>query len=160
MNHEIVIEDAIMQSPEVLGYPDALAIRHIRFDTNKKSGKLDLLLLPSSGSRKVVLIECKRSNAPDADRKCIGQLLKYWAFALQLGDEGVTRLTNYAIHHSNDSQCTALTTPKKILNVTKEPTEDNPLRNGQKLQPEEIGLFIAIDGEPHVALKSCGACIE
>lgn len=152
MNRERVIEDAIIKSPGALGYPDALAIRNIRLDTNKESGRLDVLLLPRSGPHKLVLVETKVSTAADADGKCVGQLLKYFSFALRIGSRGRERLVEYATNYPLDAHAERPTTPKRMLGLRHESHGTLLLGEGDPITPQEIGLFIAIDGKCHGAL--------
>jgi hypothetical protein len=136
MNRERVIEEAIMRSPEALGYPNALAIRNIRLSTNRNAGRLDVLLLPGSGPHKLVLVETKVSKAKDADGRCIGQLLKYFSFALHIGAGGRERLLRYAIEHPDEARRERPTTPKKILGIRRELEGALLLSEGDLLTPQ------------------------
>lgn len=94
VNRERVIEDAIMRRPDKLGYPGALSIRNWRVALT--CGRVDVGLLPSKGPKKLVLVEAKSFNAPDAASKVVGQLLMYYAGALTLGSKGVACLFAFA----------------------------------------------------------------
>lgn len=159
MNRERLIEDAIICSPGLLGYPEALAVRNIRLDTDKRSGRLDVLLLPDSGPHKLVLVECKVSTAPDADGKCLGQLLKYFTFAMRIGYEGIRRLNQYASDCTDAAHADGPTTPRMVLGLKNELDGECRLHTGRCLKPSQIGLFIATDGQPYATLPQICASL-
>ncbi len=64
MNGEIDIENAILDDPGALGYPDALAIRRCRI--GQPSGLVDIVLLPRVGHVDLVLVEAKATAAANA----------------------------------------------------------------------------------------------
>ena len=72
VNRERVIEDAIMRSPDELGYPGARSIRNWRVALT--CGRLDVGLLPIKGPKKLVLVEAKCVKAPDAASKVVGRI--------------------------------------------------------------------------------------
>src|SRR5438477_12464732 len=77
VSRETAIEDAIIAHPDRLGFPSAAAIRNVRVAWG--FGRIDVMLLPPSGSIKLGLVEAKHHGAPDAICKVIGQLLMYYA---------------------------------------------------------------------------------
>jgi hypothetical protein len=141
-----------MGSPQSLDYPSALAIRNVRLGMNKRAGRLDVLLLPQAGPHKLVLIEAKVKDASDADGKCVGQLMKYLTFALQIGTDGLQHLRRFAQECPEAARGFEKITPKKIFCVKRESEAVGRLEAGQRLSPAEIGLFIAVDGPCHDAL--------
>ena len=149
---ERLIEEAIIKHPEALGFPGALAIRD--WWISATSGRLDLALFPTCGARDLVLIEAKGAKAADAASKVIGQLLMYYAAALELGSEGLTCLRRYALDHRGDA-CS--TVKKSVLRVTggirPKAAAWAHLARGAPVAPERVALFLAIDDEPHRALR-------
>ncbi len=57
------VEDRIIRAPGALGYPNAHIIRNAR--VSPVAGRIDLMLLPSSGRKKLALIEVKQASSPD-----------------------------------------------------------------------------------------------
>lgn len=80
---ETHIEDAIIDHPGRLGFPQATAIRNYRI-ANEESGAVDLILFPKRGPFRVVLVEAKVATAADAGSKVVGQLLMFIAALLPL----------------------------------------------------------------------------
>ena len=74
MNRETVIEDAILDDPGALGYPDALAIRHCRI--GQPSGLVDMVLLPRVRPVDLVLVEAKAVSSSDATPKVGGMCVR------------------------------------------------------------------------------------
>ncbi len=149
-----------MASPGSLGFPDALVIRNCRIAL--PSGAVDVVLLPKSGPIKLVLVEAKVSSAADAGSKVIGQLLMYYAGALMLGAEGLQRLKTFAEKSPDVARQTARISPKKLTDGMYSSPEDawEALYQGKKLEPEEIRLFIALNGKPHRALEPTLAALK
>ena len=153
---ERAIEAAIIARPEVLGFPGAVAIRNFRLA--KESGAVDVLLIPQGGPIRLALIETKVALAPDAACKVVGQLLMYYAGALELGSQGIETLRNFAGHCADIAHHTKRISPQKVVrNVDGiHCTNDQAmelLRYGKSVTPEEIALFIALDGKPHHVLQ-------
>jgi hypothetical protein len=153
---EHAIEAAIIARPEVLGFSGAVAIRNFRLAD--VSGAVDVLLIPRGGPIRLALIETKVALAPDAGCKVVGQLLMYYAGALTLGSQGIETLRNFAGHCADIAHHTKRISPQKVVwNVdgidctNREAME--LLRHGKSVTPEEIALFIALDGEPHHVLQ-------
>jgi hypothetical protein len=147
---EYRIESAVLSEPGKLGFPDALGIRNLRM--SPESGRVDVALLPRSGSIKLVLIETKVATAKDAASKVIGQLLMYYAAALSLGANGLDCLRTFARTEQ------AMTPGNKSLIALSgglTPTEAawRRLCEGDRVRPEEIALSIALDSSPHPALR-------
>jgi hypothetical protein len=114
------------------------------------SGRIDLMLLPEGGKFRLGLVEAKCLKAPDAEAKVIGQLLKYYACAISdLGTEGVERYRAYANEQMCAAHCERPTTPQHVCNGK----NVKCLSRGIKLKPEDIALFVAIDGAPSKTLR-------
>lgn len=147
---ERVIEDAVLAYPEVLGVPGALAIRNAR--VSPSFGRIDLMLLPVAGPKRLVLVEAKRCAASDAASKVTGQLLMYYAGALSLGSDGLELLRRFA----SDPTAARTDEPKSLKQLAggiSPPTAAwKQLQAGERLAPSDIGLFIAMDGPPPIPL--------
>ena len=149
MNRETVIEDAILDNPGALGYPDALAIRHCRI--GQPSGLVDIVLLPRFGHVDLVLVEAKATAAPDAASKVIGQLLMYYAGALSFGQNGLALLRRFAEGHPIEAQGHKKISPKRLTGLTPATAAWKVLQDGPPLSPERIQLYVAFDQQPHAA---------
>lgn len=151
-NRERKIEDAVINHPEVLGFAGATAIRNVRVGST--FGLVDVMLLPRSGQVKLALVEAKHATAPDASSKVIGQLLMYYAGALDIGAAGLERLRSYAVSNREKALSSTWISPKEITGgVSPAPAAWKVIEAGGKLRPEEIGLFIALNNPPHEALR-------
>jgi hypothetical protein len=152
IGRERIIEDAIMASPERLGYPGALAIRNWRVAPT--CGRLDVGLLPIKGTKQLILVEAKAADAPDAASKVVGQLLMYYAGALTLGSKGLACLRAFA-----ENKTEACNTSKKSMillsgGIGPTPAAWAKLSSGKPLSPTRLGLFVALDNEPSPFLRS------
>jgi len=153
-NREREIEDAVIAHPEILGFPNAAAIRNVR--VGWRFGRIDVMLLPRSGSAKLVLIEAKHSSAPDAICKVIGQLLMYYTGALNIGADGLACFRKYADSHPEPALSASWISPKQLTGGISPPSAAwAKIQSGEKLRPAEVRLFIALNAVPHDAL--CGA---
>lgn len=149
-SRESLIEDAIIDNPDQLGFPGALAIRRCRIA--EPCGLIDLVLLPRTGPIRLVLIEAKASHARDAASKVMGQLLMYYGGALMLGSDGLDRLRDFASQHEEIAKGKTKISPKALTGGLTPPTKAwKAMSGGTLLKPDEIQLFIALDGEPHRA---------
>lgn len=153
---ERIIERAIMDHPEKLGFPGALSIRNCRLALH--SGLVDIVLLPKDGPVRLVLVEAKCAVAPDAACKVIGQLLKYYAGALMLGSDVLIIMRSFA---ANDE---ARDTTKKPLvrttGISPSTKAWEAIKKGTPVAPEQVCLFVALDDEPHAALVSVIATLR
>ena len=156
---ERIIEEAIINHPDRVGFPGALAIRDWWISPN--SGRLDLGLLPIDGSRELVLIEAKAASSADAAAKVIGQLLMYYAGALQLGAQGLACLRAYASAERTEA-CSTL--KKSVLRfsggIVPKAAAWSHVQGGQPLRPEQVALFLALDAEPPRALRPTLAVLQ
>jgi hypothetical protein len=149
---ESIIEEAIMKDLGKLGYEQALAIRNVRIAP--VAGRIDVLLLPVSGRKRLVLVETKQSAASDAASKVTGQLLMYYAGALNLSMDGLDIIRIFAAEHHEESWMRGWISAQKMCGgVSKEEAWkrlQSPKRN--RLRPADIDLFIAVDGTPRQSL--------
>lgn len=152
LTRERIIENAVMANPDRLGYPGALSIRNLRVAPT--SGRLDVALLPIEGPKQLVLVEAKGATAQDAASKVVGQLLMYYAGALALGSEGLSCLRAFAAEKSTKA-CDPSKKSLVRLSGGLRPTEVAWARlcSGELLSPDQLSLFIALDDEPHPALR-------
>jgi hypothetical protein len=149
---ETLIENAIISNPDKLGFPGALAIRRCR--VAEPCGLIDLILLPVTGRKRVVLIEAKASNAPDSASKVVGQLLMYYGGALMLGSDGIEILRTFAEQHREKAIATTKISPKALTGgLTPAKQAWDKMYRGTPIKPEEIQLFIALNGDPHRAFE-------
>lgn len=149
---ETLIENAIIQSPDKLGFPGALAIRRCRIA--EPCGLVDLVLLPTTGTKRLVLIEAKAITAYDSASKVVGQLLMYYGGALMLGSHGIESLRKFAEHHRAKATATTKISPRALTGgLTPPRTAWDKLYRGNPIKPDEIQLFIALNGEPRRAFK-------
>ena len=153
VSRETAIEDAIIAHPDRLGFPSAAAIRNVRVGWG--FGRIDVMLLPPSGSIKLGLVEAKHHGAPDAICKVIGQLLMYDAGSLSLGAVGLDCLRRYADEQSEKALGVSWISPKELTGGVSPPAAAwKVMQAGEKLQSHEIKLFIAVDSYPHEALRA------
>jgi hypothetical protein len=113
MSLETEIENAIINNPAKLGFPQALAIRNFRIA--ELAGAVDVVLFPRSGPFRIVLVEAKVSSAKDAKSHVVGQLLMYYGGALTLGTDGIEILCEFAKNHQSDALSIPRTSPSKVL---------------------------------------------
>ena len=148
---ETVIEDAVINNADQLGFPDSLAIRNCRLAM--PTGRVDVVLLPPSGPVKLVLVEAKVSSASDAASKVVGQLLMYYGGALNLGTRGLTLMRKFADQHRERALAITPITPKMLTGGVSPPDRAfGVLHQGERLTPKQIRLFIALDGDSHRGL--------
>ena len=84
MASETFIENNVIRNREkVLGVRDSLFLRSARI--GRGFGIADLFILPQRGPHRIIVVEAKQSSSADAKIKVIGQLLMYYAGALELG---------------------------------------------------------------------------
>lgn len=151
MGCETLIEDAIMADPGMLGLNDSLTIRNVRVD--KYCGRIDLMLFPKNSPYQLVLVEAKCSDAPDSASKVMGQLLMYYSGARNLGKAGIELLKEFAMRCPSEALSTNWISAQKVCGgrIGKEEAWKK-LQQGPKITREEIGLYIAIDGEARKSL--------
>lgn len=152
-NREREIEDAVIAQPDVLGFPGATAIRNVRVAFG--FGRIDVMLFPGTGPAKLVLVEAKHTSAPDSISKVVGQLLMYYAGALRIGTRGFELFRKYAEACPEKALSTSWISPKELTGGVSPPAAAwAVIQAGEKLRPEDIRLFIAMNSEPHEALRT------
>lgn len=152
VSRERWIEDAIIKDPAALGYPGATAIRNVR--VGWRFGRADIMLFPRSGRTKLVLVEAKTSSAPDSICKVIGQLLMYYAGALSIGHTGLAAYRRFAAESPQIALRPQWTSPKQITGgITPPAAAWQYIESGPKLGPQDVALYIALNSEPHDALR-------
>ena len=96
MPGEASIENSVIRNREsVLGIRDSLYIRRCRMGPG--FGVADLVILPQRGKHKLIIVEAKQASSADAKIKVLGQLLMYYAGALEFGLSGVRLMQQYAV---------------------------------------------------------------
>jgi hypothetical protein len=89
------IENRLIREPAALGFPNAGIVRNAR--VSRATGRVDLMMLPRNGRKKLVLVEVKRAVSYDASSKVVGQLIMYYVASLEIGLRGLTRIRRVAI---------------------------------------------------------------
>jgi hypothetical protein len=144
------IEEAVMAHPERLGFPGALALRNWR--VSPTSGRLDVGLLPSTGSVQLVLVEAKAAAAPDAASKVVGQLLMYYAGALLLGTAGLAAIREYVSRYPEEARSSSKKSQVRLSGVSPSTRAWASLSAGERIRPDQLRMFVALDSDPHHAL--------
>lgn len=151
-SREVLIENAIIANPGKLGFPGALAIRRCR--VAEPCGLIDLVLLPATGPTRLVLIEAKASSSRDSASKVVGQLLMYYGGALMLGSDGLQFLREFATQYAEKATGKTKVSAKALTGGLTPPSKAwEAMYNGARVAPDEIQLFIGLDGEPHRAFE-------
>jgi hypothetical protein len=148
---ERIIEDAVMSHPELLGYPNAIAMRNWVVSPN--SGRLDIGLFPESGPVQLVLVEAKAAVAPDAASKVVGQLMMYYTGALALGTAGLTMLRDFASTNVAEARSSSKKSHVRLAGVKPTGKAWAALTRGSPLTPEQLAMYIALDNDPHRAVE-------
>jgi hypothetical protein len=154
MLREQFIENNIIRNREsALGLGDALFIRRSR--VGRGFGIADLLFLPPRGRHRLVIVEAKQATSPDSRVKVVGQLLMYYAGALQLGGKGLRLLRQFAFEQPRAARSLR---PKslRMLSGGISPPEAAwaELRKGRTLRPSQVAMYVALDSEPDRTLTS------
>ncbi|NIW38678.1 MAG: hypothetical protein GWN32_20150 [Gemmatimonadetes bacterium] len=148
---EKVIEDRIMRDTGALGYPDAQVIRNVRISPD--SGRIDLMILPLRGRKKLALVEVKQARSPDAASKVIRQLIMYYAASLQIGLRGVAQIREFAGDYQKQARSTGNTSINRLAGgASSQEAGWRLLQEGRPLKPSEIDLFLALNREPQPKL--------
>ena len=153
MPGEASIENSVIRNRgAVLGLPDSLYIRRCRMGPG--FGVADLVILPQRGKHKLVIVEAKRASSADAKIKVLGQLLMYYAGALEFGLSGVRLLRRYAVERHAHARSHQRSSLKAISGgITPPEAAWAALRRGRRLRPDNIRLIAAMDCEPGIALR-------
>ena len=153
MPSEAAIESRVIRNrASVLGLGDSVYIRRCRMGPDH--GVADLVILPQSGRHKLIIVEAKQVSSVDSKIKVVGQLLMYYAGALELGLQGVRLLQRYAVEHHRYAQSQHRSSLKAISGgLTPAGAAWAALRKGRRLRPDNIRLVAALDSDPGVVLK-------
>jgi hypothetical protein len=154
MGRERFIENNIIRNRStIFGAGDLPFIRRSRIGLG--FGVADLVLFPSNGPYRMIIVEAKQASSADSKSKVVGQLLMYYAGALRLGYTGLRMMRSYA-----ESQPRSARSLRPIsllmLNGGQGPPAEawRSLCRGRRLQPNRIALFAALDSEPGSSLKA------
>jgi len=153
MPSEASIESRVIRNrASVLGLGESVYIRRCRMGPDH--GVADLVILPQDGRHKLVIVEAKQVSSVDAKIKVVGQLLMYYAGALELGLQGVRLLQRYAVDHHRYARSQHRSSLKAISGGLA-PAEAAwaALRKGRRLRPDNIRLVAALDSDPGIVLK-------
>jgi len=131
--------------PGLLGFPGAVALYQAQI--GNQSGFVDLVLFPSQRT-KVVLVEAKRAADGRAAADVIGQLLKYYTHALNLGQAGVERMRNLAsdLSHGRVLRSRQVSL-KSLFNAKSSVSAQEEAAAGDQLHPADIELIVALDDD-------------
>ncbi len=154
ITREQAIENRIIRHCARLGYPDALVIRRAKLGRGG-FGIVDVMLLPQKGSgshRRLVLVEVKQHGSGDTAGKVVGQLLLYYAAAMQLGIEGLERLREFARKNERKAR-NARPKTLQMLSGLPHKVDWRALKAGRKLEPREIALVVGLSEEPKESLR-------
>lgn len=153
------IEDAVIRNPSVLAAGEGLFIRRCRM--GRRFGSADLVFLPERGTRRILVIEAKSVASHDIEGRVLGQLLMYYAGALKFGARGIRLMRQFARDHPELAQSPEHPKSLKALSGGMSPPERawQELCKGRKLQPERVGLALALDGEPPTPLAASIAAL-
>ena len=153
MPGEASIENSIIRNrASVLRLPDSLYVRRCRMGPG--FGVADLVILPQRGKHKLVIVEAKQASSADAKIKVLGQLLMYYAGALEFGLGGVKLLRRYAVERHRTARSHTRSSLKAISGgVTPPDAAWAALQKGRRLTPGNVRLVAALDTEPGDTLK-------
>jgi hypothetical protein len=116
-------------------------------------GQIDLVLLPTTGRRKLVMVEAKRVSSADATSKVVGQLLMYYSAGLAIGSRGVRRLHRYCEEQPEVAKSTRMKSFQALAGgIDGSENAARLIRHGRRLQPAEIGLYLVMDKQPSPTL--------
>lgn len=153
MPSEASIENSVIRNrASALGLPDSLYIRRCRMGPG--FGVADLVILPQRGKHKLVIVEAKRASSADANIKVVGQLLMYYAGALEFGLSGVRSMRKYAVERHASARSHARSSLKAISGgITPPKAAWASLQKGRRLTPGNVRLVVALDSKPGKALR-------
>ena len=149
---EYQIEEAVMVNYHRLGYNLIYPpVRRVLLYCG--AGIVDLVLLPKRNKHRLVLIEAKHSINVESGEKVIGQLLKYYAYALTIGLKGLGRLKNFAENNPVLAHSATKITFQMLCGGVHRDQALPLMGEGRFLRPDEIGLFVAVDGKVESSLS-------
>jgi hypothetical protein len=155
---EYRIEEAVLSNYQKLGYSSIYPpVRRVLL--YRGAGVVDLVLLPKKNTHRLVLVEAKHSANAESGEKVIGQLLKYYAYALSLGENGLNLLTKFAKTNVVLARGVTKITPQALCGGIHRDLAMPQMEAGRPLQSEEIGLFVAVDNMVEQSLKKIVAAL-
>ena len=151
---EKFIENNIIRNRDrVLGIRDALFIRRSR--VGRGFGVADLIFLPARGPHRLVIVEAKQASSVDSKIKVLGQLLMYYAGALQLGAHGIRLMRRFATDHARSARSLRPISLKMLSGGVSPPDAAwAELCKGRAIRPSQVALYAALDARPGNALTS------
>lgn len=143
---EYKIEEMVINNYHSLGYKSIYPpIR--RMLLYRHAGLVDLVFLPKNHQHKLVLVEAKHFTNAEAGEKVIGQLLKYYSFALRVGENGLRLMREFSEANTKIACSPKKITPQQICGGVVRELAMPQMELGRKIKPQEIGLYVAVDGE-------------
>lgn len=133
----------IAEKPELLGYPGAAALNHVQL--GNQSGYIDLILLPPQGPKKLVLVEAKSARDRRSSADVIGQLLKYYAHALDLTATSLEAFKRAAVSASGVGRDSRLLSFKQVFGADTLRKAQEKAMVGARLEPQDLHLLVALD---------------
>lgn len=125
------------------GYAGAVALHQVQL--GDQSGYADLILIPRRGAKKLIVVEAKHARDRRSSADVIGQLLKYYAHALDLGAAGLAAYTTCARKARRRRRLSRLLSFKAVLGCASlEEAKEKAVR-GAHLRPKDIQLLVALD---------------
>jgi hypothetical protein len=142
---EQAIWGAVAKAPQCLGrdYSRALAIHQVQL--GNQSGYVDLILLPRGGGKKLVIVEAKHARDRRSSADVIGQLLKYYAHALDLGAAGLASFMACAQDGERGRRASRLLSFKAVMKCHSLKAAAEKARNGARLRSSDVQLIVAVD---------------
>jgi hypothetical protein len=148
---EYKIEEAVLVNYQKLGYSSIYPpVRRVLL--SRGAGVVDLVLLPKESRHRLVLIEAKHAINAESGEKVVGQLLKYYSYALTIGIKGLDRLRNFAENESVLAHSTTKITFQRICGRLHRDDALPLMQEGRCLRSNEIRLFVAVDGKVEPSL--------
>jgi hypothetical protein len=149
----------IAEAPASIGCPGARPLHELQLGSGSGFADLVLIMPPGSDGQRVAIVEAKRIENTDAAANVVGQLLKYYAHALQLGVEGVEALWRAAERHDCKKQHGRLSAAQALGASGKDEAYAR-LKAGRPLTASEVTLHIALDGVDAKAEKRLDLIVD
>lgn len=93
-----------------------------------------------------MIVEAKRVDNPESSDRVIGQLLKYYARALRIGEQGLAGLRRYAQRLADgEPRESPLISTRMIFGASSQAEAHRMLEAGRPLRPRNIKLVVALD---------------
>jgi hypothetical protein len=136
------VVDAVVKNLSWLGYAGAQCIR----EGQLLGGSPDLILLPQKGrenKKRLVLIEAEGERDAAEGAEAVGQLLKYYAYALKIGEQGLSLLAKRAELHADYFASKQHKSRADLTGAKNQEEAEKLLRDGDVIKPSEIALVLA-----------------